>query len=70
VIRAERGGTKSFMVADLEKIKRGDTPDIPLQGGDIVEISAQTSKLIPYGLYRFFSTVVSIGVGANIPIVK
>jgi polysaccharide export outer membrane protein len=70
VIRAEKGGSKSFIYADLEKIKRGDSPDIPIQGGDIVEVSAQSSKLIAYGLYRFFSTVVNIGVGANIPIFK
>lgn len=70
VIRAERGGGKSVMYADLEKIKRGDTPDIPLQGGDIVEVSAQNSKLVAYSLYRFFSTIVNIGVGANIPLFK
>jgi polysaccharide export outer membrane protein len=70
VIRAERGGSKSFIYADLEKIKRGDSPDIGLQGGDIVEVSAQTSKLVAYGLYRFFTTIVNIGVGANIPIFK
>jgi polysaccharide export outer membrane protein len=67
VIRAEIGGSKSFIYADLEKIKRGDSPDIGLQGGDIVEVSAQTSKLVAYGLYRFFTTVVNIGVGGNIP---
>ena len=70
VIRAERGGSKSFIYADLEKIKRGDSPDIGLQGGDIVEVSAQTSKLVAYGLYRFFTTIVNVGVGANIPIFK
>jgi len=70
VIRAERGGSKSFMYADLEKIKRGDSADVPLQGGDIVEVSAQTSRLVTYGLYRFFTTIVNIGVGANIPIFK
>jgi polysaccharide export outer membrane protein len=70
VIRAEKGGTKSFIVADLEKIKGGESPDITLQGGDIVEVSAQTAKLIPYGLYRFFSTIVSVGVGATVPVVR
>jgi polysaccharide export outer membrane protein len=70
VIRAEKGGSKSFLYADLEKIKRGESADIPLQGGDIVEVSAQNSKLVAYGLYRFFTTIVNIGVGANIPIFK
>ena len=70
VIRAEKGGSKSFIYADLTKIKRGDSQDIPLQGGDIVDVSAQTSRLVAYGLYRFFTTVVNIGVGANIPLIK
>jgi polysaccharide biosynthesis/export protein len=70
IIRAERDGAKSFLYADLEKIKRGDSPDIPLQGGDIVEVSAQSSKLVAYGFYRFFTTIVNIGVGANIPVFK
>src|SRR5437016_4935768 len=70
VIRAEKGGSKSFIYADLAKIKRGDSQDIPLQGGDIVDVSAQTSRLVAYGLYRFFTTVVNIGVGANIPLIK
>jgi polysaccharide biosynthesis/export protein len=70
VIRAEKGGTKSFLYADLEKIKRGDSPDIPLQGADIVEVSAINSKLFAYGFYRFFTTIVNIGVGANIPVFK
>jgi polysaccharide export outer membrane protein len=69
VIRAEKKGSKSFIVADVEKIKRGEAADIPLQGGDIVQVSAQTSKLIPYGLYRFFSSVINVGVGGTVPIV-
>ena len=68
VIRAEKGGTKSFIAADLEKIKRGESLDVPLQNGDIVEVSAQTAKLIPYGLYRFFTAIVSVGVGASVPV--
>ena len=70
VIRPDRGGNKTVLLADLEKIKHGDAPDIPLQSGDIIDVAAQTSKLIPYGLYRFFTTMVNIGVGANIPLIK
>ena len=70
VIRAERGGNKSFINVDLEKIKRGEAPDVPLQGGDIVDVSAQSSKLVAYSLYRFFSTIVKVGVSANYPLFK
>jgi protein involved in polysaccharide export with SLBB domain len=70
VIRTARGGRKIALVVDLEKIKRGEDLDIALQGGDIIEVSSTSVKLIPYGLYRFFSTIISIGVGANIPLFR
>jgi polysaccharide export outer membrane protein len=68
VMRTERGGKKVFFLIDLEKVKRGEEPDITLQGGDFVEVSSRTAKLIPYGLYRFFSTIINIGIGGSIPI--
>ena len=65
IVRAEKGGSKSFIFVDLKKIKRGEETDVALQGGDIVEVSAETSKLIPYGLYRFVSNIFSAGVNAT-----
>jgi polysaccharide export outer membrane protein len=68
IIRNERGGKRTFVMADLTKIKNGEAPDISLQGGDIVEVSATTSRLIPYGVYQFLSSIIKIGVGGTIPI--
>ncbi len=68
IIRPEKEGGKTILVANLPNIKAGKEADITLQGGDIVEVTSATSKLIPYGLYRFFTTVVSIGVGGRVPI--
>jgi protein involved in polysaccharide export with SLBB domain len=68
VIRTDKGGQKRFLTADLEKIKKGESPDISVQGGDIIEVTATTSRLVPYGLYRFFSTVISVGVGGTVPL--
>jgi len=70
VIRSERGGNKTFYHADLEKIKNGEIRDIPLRGGDIIEVASTPDKLVPYYLYRFFSTAVSIGIGGSIPLFK
>jgi polysaccharide export outer membrane protein len=70
VIRTERGGSKKSLFVDLEKIKAGKQQDIVLQGGDIVEVSSAPEKLTLYGLYRFFTTVVNIGIGGNIPIFR
>lgn len=70
IIRSEKGGKKSFLTADLDKIKKGESADITLRGGDIVEVLATNSRLIPYGLYRFFSSVVNIGIGGTIPLIS
>ncbi len=70
VIRPDRGGSKTIVSVDLQKIKHGDAPDVALQSGDIIDVSGQTSKLIPYGLYRFFSQMVNIGVGGTVPLIK
>jgi protein involved in polysaccharide export with SLBB domain len=68
VLRADKLGAKSILVADLEKIKLGESSDIALQSGDIVEVPSKTSKLIPWGLYRFFTAIVSVGVSGSLPI--
>jgi polysaccharide export outer membrane protein len=68
VIRSERNGKRNVTMADITKIKSGESPDVTLQGGDIVEVTATTSRLIPYGLYRFFTTIVNVGVGGSIPL--
>jgi polysaccharide export outer membrane protein len=62
VIRPNRDGNKRSLVADLEKIKNGEMPDIGLQGGDIVQVSSSTAKLVPYGIYEFFKEIVRVGV--------
>ena len=68
VIRPDRDQNKISLVADLEKIKDGEMPDIRLQGGDIVQVSSSSAKLVPYGIYELFKTF--IRVGAAIPLVR
>jgi polysaccharide export outer membrane protein len=68
IIRNERGGKRSFLTVDLGKIKNGEAQDVSLQGGDIVEVSATTARLIPYGVYQFFQSIVKVGIGGSIPI--
>jgi polysaccharide biosynthesis/export protein len=66
VIRTGKQGEKIAYTADLEKIKRGEEPDVAVQEGDIIEVNASTPKLIPYGVYRFFTTI--FRVGATVPL--
>jgi len=51
IIRMHKGGGKDFLVVDLEKIERGEVPDIAAKEGDIIDMAASTVKLVPYGFY-------------------
>ena len=39
--------------------------DIGLQGGDIVQVSSSTAKLVPWGIYEFFKDIVRVGIGSS-----
>jgi polysaccharide export outer membrane protein len=64
IVRINKDGEKVFLDVNLEKIKHGEEVDIPLQEGDVIDVASSTAKLVPYGLYRFFSTVVHVGASA------
>ena len=66
LLRTDRQGRKISLVADLDAIKRGEQVDIPLQEGDVVNVTASGPKLAAYGMYRFFTTI--IHVGASFPL--
>ena len=68
VIRIGKRSEKVFFTADLESIKKGMQPDIPVQEGDVIDVSSSTLKLGPYGVYRFFTTIFQVGVGVSAPI--
>lgn len=66
ILRMEKEGPRTFFVADLEKIKNGQQEDIRVQEGDVVEVVSSTTKMIPYAVSRFFTTV--FHVGGSLPI--
>jgi polysaccharide biosynthesis/export protein len=66
VMRAGKDGGKSLLLVNLEKLKRGEQSDIPVQTGDVIEVSASSAKLVPYGVYRFFSSMFHIGAGVSL----
>lgn len=66
VIRTNKRGEKVFLLANLQSIERGEEPDVPLQEGDVIDVSSSAPKLVAYGLYRVFTTIVHVG--ANIPL--
>jgi polysaccharide biosynthesis/export protein len=61
VIRTDATGEKNIMSANLQQIARGESADIPLQEGDVIEVNPSTVKLVSYGMFNFFRSVFTIG---------
>ena len=61
LIRAKKDGGKISIVADLDKIKRGEVQDIAVQEGDIIAMPSSPLKVGPYGIYSFMSNMVRVG---------
>lgn len=61
LIRAKKDGSKMFVVADLEKIKRGEMQDIAVQEGDIIAMPSSPVKLGPYTVYSLITKMVNVG---------
>ncbi len=58
----ERGNDRKLEVPlDLTKIKRGEEPDIPVQGGDVVVVERSVAGAVPYSLY-FLAQRIGLGV--------
>ena len=66
IIRADGERRKVTLMADLPAIKRGEQEDVPLQEGDVINVSSSAPKLAAYGMYRLFTTIVHVG--ASIPL--
>ncbi len=39
------------MALDLNKMKHGEQPDLPVQGGDVVVVERSVAGAVPYSLY-------------------
>jgi polysaccharide export outer membrane protein len=62
------GETKTYGV-DYASISSGGSPDVYLENGDRVEVSANPAKSVPWGVFSFVKTIFSFGVSGNVPTV-
>src|SRR5262249_5549900 len=67
LIRTNLEGHKSTFIADLDAIKRGEQPDLPLREGDLIDVGATGGKAFAWGFYKVFTTLVHVGASASIP---
>jgi polysaccharide biosynthesis/export protein len=66
ILRRENDGREASLPANLDKIRQGASPDIPVRSGDIVVVSASGLKVVPYGFYQFIASLVHVG--ASVPL--
>jgi polysaccharide biosynthesis/export protein len=67
LIRTNPQGHKSTFIADLDAIKRGEQPDLPLREGDIINVVSSAPKAFAWGFYKAFTTLFHVGASASIP---
>jgi polysaccharide export outer membrane protein len=68
IIRTNKQGQKTTITADLEAIKRGEQPDVAVMESDVIDIGSSGPKMVAYGIYRFFTTVMRVG--ASVPLLR
>lgn len=66
LIRTDKQGKKTSVVADLDAIKTGAQPDLSIREGDVIDVTSTGPKLVAYGFYRFFTTIMHVG--ASVPV--
>jgi len=63
LLREQGDDGKLELPLDLRKIRRGEEPDVPVQGGDVVVVERSVAGALPYSLYFL---VQRMGVGVPI----
>lgn len=64
LLRDQSDGHKLEVALNLNKMKHGEQPDLPVQGGDVVVVERSAAGAVPYSLYFL---VQHIGIG--IPVI-
>jgi len=54
------GEERSFTV-DLEAVREGRAPDVPITDGDVVRVPASTIRVVPWGAYSLLKGLVYVG---------
>lgn len=67
ILRDDGGKQRLLRVVDLNAIEEGEAEDIALREGDLVMLESEAVRLVGYGVYRFFSEVMRVGVSVASP---
>jgi polysaccharide export outer membrane protein len=65
LIRTDGDGKKVGQVFALERLERGEDPDLPVQAGDVINVTASPPKAVAYTVFEFARSIVNIGFGRS-----
>jgi polysaccharide export outer membrane protein len=60
LIRSEHNGSKETISVDLDKISRGEAPDVPVKANDVIDVPYSGWRIGPY---VFYSVLTRVGIG-------
>ena len=61
LIRTQKTGQRTFVNINIDQVTNGEQDDIPIQEGDVIQVSASTVKVVPYGFFEVFKNVFNVG---------
>jgi protein involved in polysaccharide export with SLBB domain len=64
LVRPLQGGGQRQIHLDLAKIKSGQEPDVPVQGGDVIIVERSVAGAVPYSVYFLLNRV-----GLGLPLI-
>jgi polysaccharide biosynthesis/export protein len=68
IFRPGANGQTEMREVDFNAIDALKAPDIYVHEGDVVEVPASAAKLVPWGMYNFFTKIIGLGFGVKAPI--
>jgi polysaccharide biosynthesis/export protein len=66
VKRALASGEQTTTMMDLDRIRSGEEPDLPITDGDVVSLPPSIPRMLPYGAWQLVTAI--IHVGASVPL--
>jgi polysaccharide export outer membrane protein len=66
ILRPRSGGEREVITVDLDAVRAGRVPDVPLRPGDIVRVPASAALVVPWSIYSVMQGLVRIG--ASVPL--
>ena len=58
LLRSAGDGATQSIPLNLNKIRKGEEADIPVQGSDVIEVSYSKTKIVPYIFYNILNNKV------------